>query len=60
MKNNKLIKRIFKLIWSHWIQDREVIKITGWRSAILETDFYGHKSRQRIWFCFTLFGYEFD
>jgi len=48
------MKRLFALIWHRFLRDGEdkVIKITGWRSAIIDRKGSG---RAYVWFCFWVF-----
>jgi len=44
----KMIYKIFSLLWRKRLGDDKLIKVTGWRSALIETK-YGN--RYRITFC---------
>jgi hypothetical protein len=54
-----MIKLLWKLIWNRYLteSDYTVVKVKGWRSALIETK-YG--SRKNVTICFTLFGIKFD
>ena len=47
-KENMII-RMFYVVWRKRIENRKVIKVSGWRSALLETK---SGDRQRIAFMF--------
>lgn len=52
---------LFSLVWRKWLTDGpnrplKVVKVLGWRTAIVDTVFGGRKT---ISPCFKLFGKEF-
>lgn len=46
------MKWVFAKIWKKQLAGMKVVKVAGWRSAVVDIAGQG---RQRIWFCFWWF-----
>lgn len=53
----KILIPIWSIVFRKWLHDIRVVKVKGWRTALVE----GEKvSRYTITPCFSLFGIKFD
>ena len=54
MGKSKVIIWLWSFIWQRWLTDKKVIKVKGWRTAIVESAKWGG-DRQTISPCFWVF-----